>query len=294
MPPAKKPPPLEQQQGCMMLAVNKANDVAANRTCFADNDYDNDHEDDGDRSSSGKYYSIKSSNQFSSPPRSATAVAVGINVTESSTTSSSSSSTALSGGGGSGYPCILSTFGRHKAAATVAAISNNPSSNNPRIKTNPTTPTSALVLNANNLNNGGPVVVAKPAAVVINSSLSNSSSHSVASASSSCEASLTRSSNHYNEPDVYFTSSYCRLVPAGGDNNKDVMKSSSKVFPRTNPMYRNYAGGSTLKLNQSTDGAATGVDHGLVVVASPNDPSVVVAAANNFRPNDLIDACSRL
>lgn len=259
-----------------MLAVNKTNnDVAANRTCFVDNDYDNDHEDDGDRSSSGKYYSIKSNNQFSSPPRSATTVAVGINVTESSTTSSSSSS-ALSGGG---YPCILSTFGRHKAAATVAAISNNPSSNNTRIKTNPTTPTSALVLNVNNLNSG-PVVGVKSAAV--NNSLSNSSSHSVESASSSCEASLTRSSNHYNEPDVYLTSSYCRLVP-GGDN-KDMMKSSSKVFPRTNPMYRNNAGGSTLKLNQSADGTA-----------SPNDPSVVVvAAANNFRPNDLIDVCSRL
>lgn len=157
---------------------------------------------------------------------------------------------------GAVYPC-LSTFGRHKLAV------------NPRIKTNPT---QGLVLNVNNLrNNSGGM------SEVIANSLTNSSSHSVESA-----ASLTRSSNHYNEPDVYFTSSYCRLVPSNtcGNNNNGLEKTSSKIFPRTNPMFRNYGGGSSLKLDFDSN-----------VTTNTNGVNSAIA---NKRPNDFIDVCSKL
>lgn len=187
-----------------------------------------DDDDDGDRSSSGKYYSIKSNNNFSS--------AIKENVESAATKAGV-------------YPC-LSTFGRHKLAAS-----------NPRIKTNPT---QGLVLNVNNLrmNNSGGM------SEVIANSLTNSSSHSVESA-----ASLTRSSNHYNEPDVYFTSSYCRLVSS--NNNNGLEKTSSKIFPRTNPMFRNYGGGSSLKLDVDSNNVTTNTN-------------------GVKRPNDFIDVCSKL
>lgn len=247
-----------------------------------DDDDDDENEND-DRSSSGKYYSIKSNNNFSTrlSPKSASVTATN----QASLTTTAVNQAPV-------YPC-LSTFGRNKlvtggnyhqqqptAAAAVAAT---------RIKTNPTP---HQILNVNNLKS----TASHGGSELISHSLTNSSSHSVESAA----ASLTRSSNHYNEPDaVYFTSSYCRLVPpqasmdAAASSSTARMNyghgglektSSSKVFPRTNPMYRNYGGGSSLKLNlnepdQTPDAAAT---------------TVAMPVARHQIHSDLIDVCSKL
>lgn len=214
-----------------------------------------DEEDDSsseDQSSSGKYYSIKSNNNYNSKQQAAEIIYPSVLFTS---------------------PPPLSTFGRHHQQPRNTVKTSLKNNGN-------------LILNIANFRNTETV---KTTTNSFGNSLANSSTHSVDESNSS----LTRSSNHYNEPDVYFTSSFSKLVntfepPTTAKTANNLMNSSSKVFPRTNPMYRNHGGGSAHKLNQSSFNEI-GAD--VTIVTNLNN---TITNTNVSRNEYEINVCSKL